>query len=507
MLANEEEADEVIKVSNLVAKFESEIRRQTANERLIHTVRQVLRESRKVQKHPLQQHEGEDRSEYIFSTADVKPGPDQDLSACTDHPRVRTRVLQHNRFSQLKEKCSEIITKNVRNKSKPTPTPLVRPNSFSHNTNHLNRNGKSKSQSDRRATFNCNRQPKTYELKDVNDIGEGFEIINIDDCLSGDEDHVRRPTPQVELLDLSEKNTRNSRNRSVESLDSGCDIETPRANHLDKQIEVFQKLSLDDTDRTNTHFKTKSKSENLNEKVCSEMNADSNKSVRQKSDDLTKSIDVVCNIQVGADNTRISTQISTNSDVSQECFNNKHEKNLPYQKTESTQENDLSLDDTRSSEEDDDIPLQFNEIFKLFEPNKTPDENVSQYAEQLRTKLAWKLAAERVLQGRDTSSWTKSEDPRGCQLQEVKKPRKARSECPVYHDPELEDFISRCFEMTLPVQAQLTLIQESEESLMSCFVPKELHIPEMSEIDLLSIDSASLDSPSWSDGEYLDVND
>ena len=42
MLADEEEANEVIKVSNLVAKFESEIRRQTANERLIHTVRQVI---------------------------------------------------------------------------------------------------------------------------------------------------------------------------------------------------------------------------------------------------------------------------------------------------------------------------------------------------------------------------------------------------------------------------------------------------------------------------------
>ena len=41
MLSDEEEANEVIKVSNLVAKFESEIRRQNADERLIHTVRQV----------------------------------------------------------------------------------------------------------------------------------------------------------------------------------------------------------------------------------------------------------------------------------------------------------------------------------------------------------------------------------------------------------------------------------------------------------------------------------
>ena len=41
MLSDEEEANEVIKVSNLVAKFESEIRRQNANERLISTVRQV----------------------------------------------------------------------------------------------------------------------------------------------------------------------------------------------------------------------------------------------------------------------------------------------------------------------------------------------------------------------------------------------------------------------------------------------------------------------------------
>ena len=43
MLSDEEEANEVIKVSNLVAKFESEIRRHNANERLIHTVRQVCK--------------------------------------------------------------------------------------------------------------------------------------------------------------------------------------------------------------------------------------------------------------------------------------------------------------------------------------------------------------------------------------------------------------------------------------------------------------------------------
>ena len=426
-------------------------------------------------------------------------GPDQDLSACTDHPRVRTRVLQHNRFSQLKEKCSEIITKNVRNKSKPTPH--VRPNSFSHNANHLNRNEKNKYQTDRRATYNCNRQAKTYELKDVNDIGEGFEIINIDDCLSGDEEHAQRPNPQVELLDLSEKNSRNSRNRSVESLDSGCDIETPRANHIDKQVGVFQKLSLEDNDSTNTQVL----SENLNENEFSEMSVDSNKSVRQKSDDSTKSINVVCNIQVGTESTKISTQISTNSEISQECPNNKHQEEHLDQKTESTQDNELCLDDTRSSEEDDDIPLQFNEIFKLFEPNKTPGEDVSQYADQLRTKLAWKLAAERVLQETETASWTGSEGSRECP--EIAKPRKFRSECPVYNDPELEDFISRCFGITLPVQEQLTQIQECEESLMSCFIPKELHIPEISELDLLSIDSASLDSQSWSDGEYLDVND
>ena len=34
---------------------------------------QVLRESRKVHRHPLQQHESEERPEYIISTADVKP--------------------------------------------------------------------------------------------------------------------------------------------------------------------------------------------------------------------------------------------------------------------------------------------------------------------------------------------------------------------------------------------------------------------------------------------------
>ena len=41
MLSDGEDQEEVIKVSNLVAKFENEIRKQTPNQRLIRTVRQV----------------------------------------------------------------------------------------------------------------------------------------------------------------------------------------------------------------------------------------------------------------------------------------------------------------------------------------------------------------------------------------------------------------------------------------------------------------------------------
>jgi len=49
--------------------------------------------------------------------------------------------------------------------------------------------------------------------------------------------------------------------------------------------------------------------------------------------------------------------------------------------------------------------------------------------------------------------------------------------------------------------------RESEESLLNFFIPKELLIPEISELDLNSMHSTSSDSMSWSDGEYLDIND
>ena len=428
------------------------------------------------------------------SFKNVSPqAPDQDLSVCTDQPRVRTRVLQHNRFSQLKEKCSEIITKNVRNKSKPTPAVLSRPNSFSHNTSKIDRNCKAGSFPDRRATYHCNRQPKTYELQDVNDIGEGFEIINIDDCLSRDDDHVRNHSPQVELLDLSEKN---SRNRSVESLDSGCDIDTPRANQVDRQAGIFQKLSLDDSSATNVEDK------NLNENAVLQTKVTSNEITRQESDGSTTAINIVCNIQVvsNTDNADISSNSGAPPKILQE------QENPNSDLTAGTlHESQVSEQyDSKSSEEDEDMPLQFNEIFKLFEPNKNIDGEVSQYAEHLRNKLAWKLATEKVLKNADSD--LRAEAPEKCS--DVKRP--TRMDCPVYDDPELDDFVSRCFRITCSVQENLSELQgdrESEESLLNCFIPKELLIPEISELDLNSMDSTSSDSMSWSDGEYLDIND
>lgn len=573
MLSDEEdEVNEVIKVSNLVAKFESEIRKQTADERLIHTVRQVLRESRKVQKHPLQEHEGEERSEYIISTADIKPGPDQDLSACTDKPRVKTRVLQHNRFTQLREKCSEIITKSVRNKSKPPPALYPRPNSFIQNTNKANKNDRKDSVPDRRATFHSNRSPKTYELKDVNDIGEGFEIINIDDCVSEDEDRNRR-SPQVVPLDLYERNTRN---RSVESLDSGCDIETPRPTQIDKQVRMFQKLSLDEGDTTklkgerikgsavvdtkvisneNLVVETKTTS---NENTVLETKVTSKDVTTPESDSSSNAISIVCNIQLVSN----SAQVSPEPELSQKSFDlelknsgsfelpgDSHSKiqaselpsdshgkiqaselpgdshgeiqasELPSDSHGKIQASELSSDShgeiqafeqdsLTSSQEDEDISqLQFSEIFKLFEPNKNIDEDVSQYAKDLRAKLAWKLATEKVLKSSESVPQEEWKDDSPGKCLESSKPKKVRSECPVYEDPELEAFLSRCFGIACSVHENISVPQESEESLLNFFIPKELIIPEVSELDLNSEDSDSVDSSSWSDGEYLDIND
>ena len=448
-------------------------------------------------------------------------GPDQDLSACTDQPRVKTRVLQHNRFSQLKEKCSEIITKNVRNKSKPNPTLSMsqRPNSFSHNTGKTNKNCKTGSLPDRRATYNCNRTPKTYELQDVGDIGEGFEIINIGDCLSGDED-VHRRSPQVELLDLSE---RNSRNRSVESLDSGCDIDTPRANHIDKQVGVFQKLCLDDSDAKNSEEQNFSNATileeqnlsdatNLEEKMFSESSVIETKvisrEISRQDSESGMAISVVCNIQV-VSGLPIENQSSLNPELSQQCCEEQENSNpdLPQQNPHETSE----LNETRTSEEDedDDLPLRFNEIFKLFEPNTNLDDDVSQYAQHLRTELAWKLASERVLNS-TVESVEDSTETSHAKCSDPKKQSKVRSECPVYDDPELDDFIARCLRITCSVQEKLSQLednQEAEESLLNCFLPKELYIPDISENDLNTIDSTSMDSLCWSDGEYLDIND
>jgi len=496
MLSDEEEANEVIKVSNLVAKFESEIRRQNADERLIHTVRQVLRESRKVKKHPLQEHEGEERSDFIISTADVKPGPDHDLSICTDKPRVKTRVLQHNRFTQLREKCSEIITKSVRNRSKPNQNLPPRPNSFSQNTNQINWNSKSDFLPDRRATFDCNRSPKTYELKDVNDIGEGFEIINIDDCVSDVEDGHRR-SPRVEPLNLS---NRNSRNGSLESLDSGCDIETPRANLINNQVRMFQELSLDDNDGKKIEGKNVHKSAVVETKVVS------NDVTRSESNDSANAINVVCNIQLVSNNVNVSPD--HDPEVSQKDADKEQDNSdLGLRDDSQNQSQSFEQDEIRSSEEDEDIPLQFSEIFKLFEPNKNIDEDVSQYAQDLRAKLAWKIAAEKVLRSNDAVSQEELKDASPEKFSEVSKPPTLRSECPAYDDPELDEFISRCFGITCSVHENISDLQESEESLLNCFIPKELLIPEVSGLDLKSVDSASMDSLSWSDGEYLDIND
>lgn len=418
-------------------------------------------------------------------------GPDQDLSACTDQPRVKTRVNQHNRFTQLKEKCSEIITKNVRNKAKPLHTPSPpRPNSFSHHTKESQVLCKANSLPDRRATYHTtNRHPKTYELKDVNDIGEGFEIINIDDCLSGDEGHHHhnhhRVAPQVEPLDLSEKN------RSVESLDSGCDIETPRAN----QAAKFQRLSVDESSEGNFN-------EN---KVLYK------KSVSVESGDTT-GISVVCNIEVISDKTE--DQIPENQITGERHANACPQESRHHQepKSERKSEESQSKPQLDESESEDDPPLQFSEIFKLFEPSRRDGEEADRYAKHLRNKLAWKLATERVMRSEQSGSKEGSHETSSDLTNQPQKPSKTRSECPVYHDPELEDFISRCFAITQSIHDGLIGENqndlESEESLLSCFVPKKLVMPELAGLDCGSVDSVSLDdSLSWSDGEYLDVND
>ena len=106
----------------------------------------------------------------------------QELTVITEQPRVRARVHQLNRFSQLRNKCTEIINKNVRIKKSQPPPLLPRPKTFG-----------SVTKCDRSSLISRTRSlQKEVELTRVRlksqEEEEDFLMINHEDCVADDGD-------------------------------------------------------------------------------------------------------------------------------------------------------------------------------------------------------------------------------------------------------------------------------------------------------------------------------
>lgn len=333
------------------------------------------------------------------------------------------------------------------------------------------------------------------ELREVQGKEE-FEIINFADCLSADEgsDDLHPSTVQMEPLDLSikERNQgqcqREARHTSVESLDSGCDIDTPRLSDKQGDKNFYQ------LENGGVKLETKIMSSDL------------------KNDHVIENgINIVCTVQVigeGEENLQAhgpAVSLSRTYSAGQVIHPKDSEKLLRKSSIEPGLPSINNEGVTEGEAGPGDVVPSFNEIFRLFEPRKSLNSaETAMYAQQLREKLANKMAAtDRTKGNHQPSPPTKPED--------VKPTKKLiiRAECPDYDDPELENFLRKCFESTYQINDKL--IEKDESILISCFIPKERSCSEMLDYQFGSPVSEMSDQPdsnlSWSDGELVELTD
>ena len=400
--------------------------------------------------------------------------PDHDLSACTDEPRVRSRVNQHNRFTQIREKCTEIFAKNVGRK-KPPPPVLPRPRCNSHELP----SGEQVARFPR--TFSApNRNllrssvPKQVEMREIGNIGEEeFEIICFEDAdqvAQEDGERVRnwRGQRPVEPLDLR-GGPDHQRHQSVESLDSGCDIETPRTSTVENSFHQLSGESLrskkDYSRLDSMDFGVELRSNKTRHGSRDEKYAcPSSKNCSYLSRRLSLGQVPIVDQQLQRDTNRLE--------------------NLKISERE--EDSDCSSEDL----------LPFKERFKLFEPPKQDQldrSETTRYAQELRQKLAWRVVAERVIAESNVETTNETS---------------SRSSSPRYHDPELDSFLDRCIRITNSVHDNLS--GRPDDSLLEYFLPRTITVPEL-EFDVGSVvspsDQSSGGSICWSEGEVEELDE
>eukprot|EP00116_Pleurobrachia_bachei_P004752 sb/3465014/ len=177
------EEERIIRVASLVEKFESEIKKQNDLKSAVKTIQMCQAFQAGVRKqglqqrshtHPLQRSDSESEELYFADNS-------EELTVITEQPRVRARVHQLNRFAQLRNKCTEIINKNVRiKKSQPPPPLLPRPKTFG-----------SVTKCDRSSLISRTRSlQKEVELTRVRlkeEEDEDFLLVNHEDCIAPDD--------------------------------------------------------------------------------------------------------------------------------------------------------------------------------------------------------------------------------------------------------------------------------------------------------------------------------
>ena len=418
-------------------------------------------------------------------------GPYQDLSVCTDQPRVVTRVQQHNRFTQIKEKCSKIITKNVL-KSKPPLYP--RPKSLSrHPAPQIDKSSRNLSfPANNRRNIKCaSNQPRTIELKEVY-AGNQPRRIELKEVYVGNQPRTIELKEVYgengfELLNMSfEDSPLSPRSeplddqdvwyRSVESLDSGCDIETPRTS-----VSTVQ-------ENNSAHF-VESLETAVSSKVISVSKIDEPRDSGKQAQ--VGGIEIVCDLQVPP---------------GQSLLHDTEEQTGPLSLGEvaSEKEDDIQTSfDKQSGEEftSSDEEGCFGEQFKLFKPRTSTNNNDNkdklEYTQQLRQKLSWKLAAERALRNSIALETVKENSVEASSTDSDRHTD--------YHDADLTDFVDRAFNSALSVRENISV--KPIDILMGCFVPKMLDIPEFVMSDTVLHSQSSCESLNWSDGEACESND
>lgn len=297
---------------------------------------------------------------------------------------------------------------------------------------------------------------------------------------------------------------RDLRYRSVESLDSGCDIETPRLSIVERQHPA------------RNHNGEATETTVVTDIITA---TDTTPLVESGHHSKVGTIDIVCDLKLlSADQSKISIpQNDCKTDISPTC---KHSDNLPEISDDSSREKTVRVstgkrpenpnavpayDDLDSSTDDD---LVLMEPFRLVEPRSISNKETLEYAQQLRQKLSWKLAADRALRKsraletvkESSSSISKSE---GSSSSDVANPDILVN----YHDPDLTDFVARTFNAALSVRENITV--KPDDILVGCFVPKLLEIPDCTwRADLaISPTESTTDSLNWSDGEAWEMSD